>query len=249
MIFTRWEKDSYLFVTGSLNSGYGHEFEKAFIKFNPDLEDSMAHHRIVEYEIRDMKWVVRSEADGFFEEDDSDVVDQSKDEGTDPSLEHPVPLAKLSPASKLFSSDELTVIQKGFAVSPESIIEVKCRSMKTKGKSQIQNKIAQCWFSQTKHMFIGCHEEGSVLKVKKFDMKSALERWEETQQVNLKKLMYLITKIKAAVTAVEGKKCSLVYDGKQKPALIKLLESNNGGLSLSVQEKFWVDKSGEKSDA
>jgi hypothetical protein len=98
-------------------------------------------------------------------------------------------------------------------------------------------------------MFIGCHEEGSVLKVKKFDMKSTLERWEETQQVNLKKLMYLITKIKAVVIAVEGKKCSLVYDGKQKPALIKLIKSNNGGLSLSVQEKFWVDKSGEKSDA
>ena len=86
------------------------------------------------------------------------------------------------------------------------------------------------------------------MKVKKFDMKSALERWEETQQVNLKKLMYLITKIKAAVTVVEGKKCSLVYDGKQKPALIKLLESNNGGLSPSVQEKFWVDRSGKKSD-
>jgi hypothetical protein len=142
MIFTRWEKDSYRFVTGSFNSGYGHEFEKAFIKFNSDLEDSMAHHRIIEYEIGGMKWVVRSEADGYFEEDDSGVVGQSKDEGTDPSLEHPVPLAKVSPASKLFSSDELTVIQKGFIVSPESIIEVKCRSMKTKGESQIQNKIA-----------------------------------------------------------------------------------------------------------
>jgi hypothetical protein len=45
MIFTRWEKDSYLLVTGSLDSGYGHEFEKAFIKFNSNLET--AWHIIV----------------------------------------------------------------------------------------------------------------------------------------------------------------------------------------------------------
>jgi hypothetical protein len=195
-----------------------------------------------------MKWVVRSEADGYLGEDASDVVNQPKDEGTALSPEHPVALANLSPASQLLCSDELTVMRKGFVVSPESIIEVKCGSMKTKGKNKIQNKIAQCWFSQTQHMFIGCHEEGSVLEVNKLDMKSELEKWEETHQANLKKLMYLITKTKELVTAVEGKRCCLVYDGKQKPALIKLMKSNHDGLSLSVQEKFWADKPGEKSD-
>jgi hypothetical protein len=55
MIFTRWEKDPRLLVTGSLNSGFGHEFEKVFVKFNSNLEDSMSHHRIIEYDIGGMK--------------------------------------------------------------------------------------------------------------------------------------------------------------------------------------------------
>jgi hypothetical protein len=88
-----------------------------------------------------------------------------------------------------------------------------------------QKKIAQRWFSQTKHLFIGCHEGGSVVKVDKFDMKSALEKWEEMNQVNLKKLLNLVTKIKELVTAVKWKKCCLLYDGKKKPASVKLIKS------------------------
>jgi hypothetical protein len=52
-------------ITGSLNSGYGHEFEKAFLKFEEELKDRSTHHRIIEYEIGGMKWVVRYEADGI----------------------------------------------------------------------------------------------------------------------------------------------------------------------------------------
>jgi hypothetical protein len=250
MIYTRWEKDSYRFVTGSFSSGYGHEFETAFIKFNLDEEDSMSQHLIIEYEIGGMKQVVRFEADGYFEEYASDVIDQSKDEGTSPSSEHPVTFAKFSPASKLLSSDELTVIQKGFVISPDLIIEVKCVSMNTRSKNNIEKKIAQCWFSQTKHVFVGCQEEGSVLEANKFDIESALEKWEETHQANLKKLMFLITKIKMSVITIEGKKCCLVFGGKQKPALVKLIKSNHGGLSLSddLKERLWEDQLLERSD-
>jgi hypothetical protein len=85
MVFIRWEKDSYRFISGSSNSGYDHEFEKVFLQFDEELEDSMSHHHIIEYEIAGKKWVVRSEADGYFEENSSDFVGQSKPEGAAPS--------------------------------------------------------------------------------------------------------------------------------------------------------------------
>jgi hypothetical protein len=65
LFLTRWEANSVRIITGSLNSGYGYEFEKAFLKFEEDLGDSSTHHRILEYEIGGMKWVVRYEADGY----------------------------------------------------------------------------------------------------------------------------------------------------------------------------------------
>jgi hypothetical protein len=96
-------------------------------------------------------------------------------------------------------------------------------------------------------LFIGCLKGGSVVEVDKLDMKSALEKWEEMNQVNLKKLLKLVAKIKELGTAVEGKKCCLLYDGKKKPASVKLIKSNHGGFNLSDDlKKFWADKLVEK---
>ncbi len=68
LFLTRWEANPVRIITGSLNSGYGHEFEKAFLKFEEELKDSSTHHRIIEYEIGGMKWVVRYEAEGYFKD-------------------------------------------------------------------------------------------------------------------------------------------------------------------------------------
>jgi hypothetical protein len=37
MLFTRWEVNAVQIITGSYNSGYGHEFEKAFTQFDREL--------------------------------------------------------------------------------------------------------------------------------------------------------------------------------------------------------------------
>jgi hypothetical protein len=67
LFLTRWEKNKVRIITGSFNSGYGHGFENTFMKFGKGLEDSSAHHRIVEYTIGGMNWMVRYEANGYFD--------------------------------------------------------------------------------------------------------------------------------------------------------------------------------------
>lgn len=37
MLFTRWEVNAVQIITGSYNSGYGHEFGKAFTQFDREL--------------------------------------------------------------------------------------------------------------------------------------------------------------------------------------------------------------------
>jgi hypothetical protein len=127
LFLTRWEKNPVRIITGSFHSGHGHEFENAFLKFEEGLEESSSHHRIEEYEIGGMKWVVRFEADGYFEEDrgseGSTIVRDSQ-----PRLEMSAAMKAVSlesdPMPRMLEG--VAVIQKGHLVSPESILEVKC---------------------------------------------------------------------------------------------------------------------------
>ncbi|KAF8855691.1 hypothetical protein BDZ45DRAFT_654934, partial [Acephala macrosclerotiorum] len=184
LFLTRWEKNWVQIITGSFNSGYGHEFENAFLKFEEGLEDSSTHHRIVEYEIGGMKWVVRFEADGY-------IKDDPGNEGPPPyGVSQPLPeisatmeALSLESASPPRVLEGVGIVQRGHLVSPKSIIEVKCT--KSKNDQQLGEKVAQCWFSQTRHVFIGHHKDGLVEKVTRAEMSSTFDDWEKTHQDEL----------------------------------------------------------------
>jgi len=126
LFLTRWEANSVQIITGSLNSGYGHEFEKAFLKFEEELKDSSTHGRIIEYEIGGMECVLRNEADGYFN-------DKQENEGfLRRTWKSPAEIERLSLEFQTQPTmlEGVTVIQKGHIVSPESVIEVKCTTWK-----------------------------------------------------------------------------------------------------------------------
>jgi hypothetical protein len=89
---------------------------------------------------------------------------------------------------KPIMSERVTVIRKGYPVSPASIIEVKCNKSTGKNGSRLGNKTPQCWFSQTRHLFVGLHQDGLDEKVKMAEMSSIFDDWEKTHQDELRKL-------------------------------------------------------------
>ncbi|PVH67979.1 hypothetical protein DL98DRAFT_634722 [Cadophora sp. DSE1049] len=99
-------------------------------------------HRIIEYEMGGMKWVVRYEADGYFK-------DKQENEGfmaVGASQPYPEVTAAIERLSLEFQPqptmlEGVKVIQKGHLVSPESVIEVKCT---TRRGSQLKSKAPQC---------------------------------------------------------------------------------------------------------
>jgi hypothetical protein len=239
LFLTRWEKNPVRIITGSFHSGHGHEFENAFLKFEEGLEDSSSHHRIEEYEIGGMKWVVRFEADGYFEEDrgseGSTIVRASQ-----PRLEMSAAMKAVSlesdPMPRMLEG--VAVIQKGHLVSPASILEVKCVG---KNGGQLGKKTPQCWFSQTKHLFVGHHKDGLVEKVTRAEMSSRFEDWEKTHQDELRKLMALIKEVRDVARQVNDGKCCLVCDRREKPRVLRVFKSDDSRLLLSaeVKERYW----------
>ncbi|RFU27526.1 hypothetical protein B7463_g8813, partial [Scytalidium lignicola] len=244
LFLIRWEADKRRIMTGSLNSGYGHSLEKKFAKFDKDLKSSTHHHRIAEYDVGGMKWVVRYEADGYLEEESGSSEDtaegnpQPEAEVATPDAESPPPAAA-EPEPK--SVEGVDVIQKGRIVPPESIIEIKTKNGRPKSNSRLDvDKVTQCWFSQTKSVFLVHHQDGAVdSEPVKIDL--GFEDWEKKQQARLGKLITIIKEITEIARRVEGGRCCLYCDRKESPSAIRIFKSNEDNLKMSeeLKKKYW----------
>jgi hypothetical protein len=67
LFLTRRERSTRNVIQGFRNSGYGHNFERAFTKPQEGLEDSNGHHRVARYEMGKLNCVVRFEVDACCE--------------------------------------------------------------------------------------------------------------------------------------------------------------------------------------
>lgn len=257
MFLTRFEERN----TGWSNpgSGYGHEFEKRFLKYDTDLRNSLTHHRFVEYELGGMRCVVRFETDGYVElpsvQKDTAIATQNAPKASNPrpesqtDLEASMQAISLKNANAPLAKDSIAVIQRGHLTSEDSILEVKClKHNPEKGINKLADYKVQCWISQTQHLFMGKHVDGVVSKVNRTDMREIFGSWEDEHQAQLQKMMTLIRGIKKVASSTEDGKCCITADRKERPAKVRVFQSNAKPLKLSdeMKRRFWggVDLTG-----
>ena len=239
LFLTRWEANSGQIIIGSLHSGHGHEFEKTFLKFEEGLEDSSSHHRIIEYEIAGMKWVVRFEADGYVEnepENKGSMVVKASQIYAEVTAATETLLSNVQSQPTMLEG--IDVIQKGHLVPPDSVIEAKCIAQRG---TRLTKNTPQCWFSQTRHLFVGRHKNGRVNRVDKTEMSQVFGNWEENHQDKLRELTNLVKDIISKVGETSGRKCSVIWDVRKKPRQFQILKSDDRRLIISpeVRNRFW----------
>ncbi|PMD31698.1 hypothetical protein L207DRAFT_441396 [Hyaloscypha variabilis F] len=182
MFFTRWEPHQVQIITGARDSGYGHEFEKAFLSFASDLKESSGHHRIVRYNLGGIECLVRFGVDGYLGDDVS--VDNKT--STVKELEQALADLNIQDSNKVSATAtataaEVKVIEKGRLVDDSTTLELKSRSLNMSLK--MAEYIPQLWISQTRNLFVGRHKNGLVKEqVKKFDMSEYFPTWENKNQ-------------------------------------------------------------------
>lgn len=64
----RWEAELKEIILGHQNTGYGHSFEKTTTSFDKTLRDSSGQHRVVQFNLGDLQWLVLYEVDGCIED-------------------------------------------------------------------------------------------------------------------------------------------------------------------------------------
>ena len=86
LFLTRRERTTKDMIRGPHNSGFGHNFEKAFTKAEKGLEESSGHHRVVRYRMGDLDCVVRFEVDTWCDDKDEKVELSDGPKGTNEDI-------------------------------------------------------------------------------------------------------------------------------------------------------------------
>jgi hypothetical protein len=237
MFFTRWEENQVQIITGARDSGYGHEFEKAFLSFDSNLQESSGHHRIVHYNLGGIDCLVRFEVDGYVD----DGLDPDNPTSIVNELGQAFSSLQVQNSTNAFASlpaDEVKVIERGRLVDDNTILELKSRSAGLK----MQEIVPQAWISQTRNVFVGRHKEGLVEnEPQRLNMGEHFPAWESKNQEHLRTLVGFISEIKEVVKRAKGAKCMLVCKMEEKPRVVRLYERNgkNFFLPKGARETCW----------
>jgi len=218
-------------IAGAYHTGYGHEFEKAFLSYDLNLQENSGHFRIIRYSLGGIDCLVRFEVDGYL--DNSSGVDDELDETfSGLNIQNSVNMFASSPDS------EVKVIKRGRLVDNKAIVELKSCS----AKLRMQKVIPQLWISQTHHLRVGWHEKGLVtVEPETSNMDKHFPAWEVKNQEHLHGLVDLITRIRDIAKGTEGGKCMLVCEKDEKPRVLRVYERDGKDFSLpvGVREKCW----------
>lgn len=234
------------------DSGYGHALEELLTARGEEMRDSIHHERIVKYDLGGLECLVKFEADAYLDIDDDasgnggsreqdsqqeTILSPPDHDPTAPEPSEPV----LRPPYKLVHT-----ISRGHDIKPSLIAEIKScfKSPGNNKKLDMKKIFPQLWFSQTKHLCIGYHDEGLVTAQPDMrNMADELEKWEVGNQKHLRNMVRVIKEIREVARKLPaGRKratvvCSLV-DGVR---CLSVFERMGMGMAIrpEVVERCW----------
>lgn len=220
--------------------GFGHEFEKASTVNK--ISGSTGHFRIISYRFSDLNFIVRHETDGYV---NAGTRQPSSSSRTQEKIDLPSMLNFLSLSSASSVQDvtpagsRLTIKQEGHVVPIESTLEIKTRvSHKPLMMAEV---VPQLWVSQTPKLVRAYHQKGTFQASEVEDVAAQIQKWEESNQDDLKKLGALISKIIRVVKGCGGS-AVVKYDAQRDELLV--LKGTSGKMLPKDVYLKWDDDEG-----
>jgi hypothetical protein len=212
LFISRKEKNAIQMIHGSANSGYGHNFEKAFTKPQEDMESSSSHHRVIRYHIGPLDCVVRFEVDAYYDDPDAADAVEPDEDLTNAMAQLDMqdqPQTKSTHQQKSSADKTTKAIQKGTLINPSKLAEIKAKRF-----DRLNEALPQLWFGRTPWFMNGNHNKGKFHSVTIAHAKDLYPQWEEANQERLRKMVSLLGDLKSAAAGVKGRAAVLVYEEK-----------------------------------
>ncbi|KAJ5461647.1 uncharacterized protein N7458_003199 [Penicillium daleae] len=207
-IFCRDETKTHEVIGPEDFRGFGHEFEKAYTI--SQIKDSTGHHRIISYQLGDLRLLVRHETDGFV----GDVPT------TGDSLVSGLSSLTFSPETtaggKASTLSKLTIKREGQAVPRETTLEIKTRVIHK--PLELEEVAAQLWVSQTPNLVRAYHQRGRFFTPEVEDIAIQVKEWEQAHKNDIIQLIALLHRIVEETESCGG--CTTVRYNPPKDKLV-----------------------------
>jgi hypothetical protein len=203
------------------------------------MEDATSHYRVIRYPMGPLEVIVRFEVDAYFEESASNQLDPTEADAVTGALLAERPRYDFRPPVR--------VLQKGHIVPTTQMAELKTTTHREEGTSPVMCQ-DQLWFGRTTHLFTGIYKtkdgKGKVLRVKYENAKERVDRWEEKNQDALRKLVDLLSRIRAVLKQQEGpiRAGLLVRESKDGPLVLRTMLRKSHIIGREFFSRHWERK-------
>lgn len=212
------------------HSGYRHAFEGQYTKISASAARSTSHHRVVKYDFADQTILLRYAVDAYLGNLAEMLMQADGIENTDlEPLVKPhqmINLKGVRPSKILPSNTPVTVIDGGRHIPHAAMLELTTRAQYSQAPDSIEQKLPDCWISQTLNYHLCLHRESKdrwdrstiFNNTRQIPMGDLLISWEQTNAEKLRALAHVLREIIEAAQEL-GRPCIVSSDGSEGSSL------------------------------
>lgn len=231
--------------------GYGHAFPEAYTNWEADVRGSVSHQRIIQYSFGGLKFLVRSESDGYLPKllhGESPTI--AKVGSTPNKHEITTDIATLLSATSFvqtepISDDQIEIRYGGREIPQAAVFDIKTRSI----RNQIDMPgeiLPRLWVNQTPNFILGYHTRGLFEDIRVQDIRQDLRGWEKENEHFLDRFNSLVHRI-ISIARKSGPGYGLEVSRKEDGSIEvrKLLDTDWHALPSDLRQKWADSKSGQ----
>jgi hypothetical protein len=232
VLFVRRENSPTELITDL--QGYGHTFPEAYTAWDSEVRNSCSHQRLVHYDFGGLKFLVRSETDGYVKDPRLDLVKGAQ--ATEPqSLEDALSGVALG-QSIVDAGQKLEVRLQGKKIPQNLIFDLKTRaSYKQFDMNEI---LPRLWVNQTSKFLIAYHQFGVFDNPKVEDIRAQILDWENRNSDLLARFHAIVKRIVDAVRDSKDQQCEVSSDGEGLLRITKQIGEGRRALPSDVVQSF-----------
>jgi hypothetical protein len=232
VLFVRRESSPTELITDL--RGYGHTFPEAYTAWDLAVRNSCSHQRVVQYEFGGLKFLVRSETDGFLR--DPTLNDLKVAQVADPQSLDDV-LGNISLGhSAVAAGQELEVRLEGSKVPQSQIFDMKTRRNTT--PFNMADILPRLWVNQTPKFLIAYHQFGVFNNPEVEDVRVQVKQWENKNGDLLGRFHAVVKRIVDVVRDSTHQQCEVSWDGEGPLLVSQQVGAGRRALPSNVVQLF-----------
>ncbi|KAF4615553.1 hypothetical protein G7Y89_g15308 [Cudoniella acicularis] len=216
--------------------GYGHTFPEKYTTWDKEVRNSCSHQRLIRYEFGSLRFLVRSETDGYVRSRVNSISNSEKQTGPT-SLEDDFATLAVKNTSGS-TGDVLQVQVAGTSVAQDQIFDIKTRSRcNVLGMDEIFPRL---WINQTPKFLLAYHEFGVFDTPEIQDVRGRILNWERNNSALLTRFHAVVERVVGLAKSSNKKQLEVYWDGQGPLRVATLDEDGTRALPGDLLRHFEV---------